>query len=884
MNDAPDRPAAPPTPRGEIRYDFAAAEPRWQAEWARRSCFAVPDVPPAGASKYYVLEMFPYPSGKIHMGHVRCYTLGDVVARYKRARGHLVMHPMGWDAFGLPAENAARERGIHPGTWTYDNIAAMRAELKRMGLSLDWAREFATCDPEYYGEQQALFLDFHAAGLVERKESWVNWDPVDGTVLANEQVIDGKGWRSGAPVEKKQLSQWFFSITHYAPDLLAALEGLDRWPERVKLMQANWIGRSEGARVQFRLTTPVAGAATVEVFTTRPDTLFGMSFLAVAAEHPLAQAAAARDPAAAAFVAECRSMGTSEAAIEQAEKRGFDTGFRVAHPFLDGVSFPVWIANFVLMEYGTGAIFGCPAHDERDFEFATRYGLTIRPVVLPHGADAATYALDGSAYTDDGTIFNSDFLDGLTVADAKRRVIDRLEAEGQGTGVVNWRLRDWGVSRQRYWGCPIPFIHCAACGVVPVPKDRLPVRLPEDVDFSKPGNPLDTHPTWKHVPCPRCGQPAQRETDTCDTFVDSSWYYARFCSPRAAVPVTRDAVDAWLPVDQYIGGIEHAILHLLYSRFFARGMRDTGHLALAEPFAGLFTQGMVTHESYRDPDGRWLYPEEIAIAQAPDGTRSATVKGSNAPVTIGRIEAMSKSKRNTVDPGAIIDRYGADTARWFILSDNPPERDMEWTEAGVAGAFRFSQRLYRMAGAAAPALPPVGTDPAGADGAARALRQATHRTIAAVTEALETFAFNVAVARIHEFANAIAEADAVAPGAAPGIGAARREALETIARLVAPMMPHLGEEVWSLLRPDGTALLAEMPWPESDPALLRAERITLAVQVLGRLRGTIEVPADADEATIFAAAEAEENVQRSLAGRPIRKRIHVPGRIVNLVV
>ncbi|MDO9712169.1 leucine--tRNA ligase [Paracraurococcus lichenis] len=883
----------------EIRHDFKGAEPRWQAEWERRACFAVPDIPPAGAKKYYVLEMFPYPSGKIHMGHVRNYTLGDVVARYKRARGHMVMHPMGWDAFGLPAENAARERGVHPGTWTYQNIANMRAELKRMGLSIEWEREFATCDAEYYGRQQKLFLDFYKAGLVERKESWVNWDPVDGTVLANEQVIDGRGWRSGALVEKKKLSQWFFSITKYAPDLLEALDGLDRWPERVKLMQANWIGRSEGARVRFRLAEPAGETAQddrkaegpgglnpqaqiseVEVFTTRPDTLFGMSFLAVAAEHPLAAAAAARNPAAAEFVAECRRMGTSEAAIEQAEKRGFDTGFRVRHPFIEGATFPVWIANFVLMEYGTGAIFGCPAHDERDFEFATKYGLAIRPVVLPPGADPASVALEGLPYTEDGTIFNSAFLDGLDVPAAKRKAIEALERSGQGTGVVNWRLRDWGVSRQRYWGCPIPFIHCEACGVVPVPDEQLPVKLPDDVDFSKPGNPLDNHPSWKHVACPSCGKPARRETDTCDTFVDSSWYFARFCSPRAEEPVTKAAVDAWLPVDQYIGGIEHAILHLLYSRFFTRGMRDTGHLQLAEPFAGLFTQGMVQHESYKGADGRWLYPEEVEFSLAPDGTRSGTVKGSNEAVTIGRVEAMSKSKRNTVDPGAIIDRYGADTARWFILSDNPPERDMEWTESGVAGAYRFTQRLYRLVATALPGLPPAGTAAEGATGAAKALRQATHRTIAAVTEALESFAFNVAVARIHEFANAIAEAK----DGGTGMGAAKREALEAIARLSAPMMPHLAEELWALLNPGRDSLVAQLPWLEADPALLKAETVTLAVQVLGKLRGTIEVSVDADEATIFALAEAEENVQRTIAGKPIRKRIHVPGRVVNFVV
>ena len=890
MNDTPAaaEKAAP-------RYDFHSAEPRWQQAWQDRACFVVPDVPPQGARKYYVLEMFPYPSGKIHMGHVRNYTLGDVVARYKRARGHLVMHPMGWDAFGLPAENAARERGIHPAKWTYDNIANMRAELQRMGLSLDWAREFATCDVEYYGRQQKLLLDFWRAGLVERKESWVNWDPVDGTVLANEQVIDGRGWRSGALVEKKQLSQWFLSITKFAPDLLEALGGLDRWPERVKLMQSNWIGRSEGARVKFALTEAVMGSRPddpralpeglnqagapqahineVEVFTTRPDTLFGMSFLAVAAEHPLAAAAGARDAKAAEFIAECRRMGTSEAAIEQAEKRGFDTGFRVKHPF-NGREYPVWIANFVLMEYGTGAIFGCPAHDQRDLDFARKYGLSVTPVVLPPGADAASFAVGDVAHTEDGVAYNSGFLDGLGVAAAKRRVIDELEKLSAGQGIVNWRLRDWGVSRQRYWGCPIPFIHCDDCGVVPVPDDQLPVRLPDDVDFAKPGNPLDNHPSWKHVTCPKCSKPARRETDTCDTFVDSSWYYARFCSPRAAEPVIKGAVDGWLPVDQYIGGIEHAILHLLYSRFFSRAMKEAGHLSVDEPFAGLFTQGMVQHESYKGADGRWLYPEEVDFAIGADGTRSATVKGSTEAVTIGRVEAMSKSKRNTVDPGAIIAKYGADTARWFILSDNPPERDMEWTESGVAGAYRFTQRVFRIVEAALPALPPAGSAP---EETGKALRRATHRAIATVTEALETFAFNVAVARLYEFANAI-EAAKDAPGGA------KREALEMLARLSAPMMPHLAEEVWSLLRPSDGAMVAELPWPEPDAALLVAESITLAVQVLGKLRATIEVPVGATEAEIFAAAEAEENVKRAIGDKPIKKRIHVPGRVVNFVI
>ncbi len=865
------------------RYDFRAAEPRWQAAWAARGCFAVADrpldaTPPDKRPKYYVLEMFPYPSGKIHMGHVRNYTLGDVVARYKRARGHAVLHPMGWDAFGLPAENAARERGVHPAVWTSENIAAMRAELQRMGLSLDWAREIATCDPAYYGHQQKLFLDFLRAGLVERKESWVNWDPVDQTVLANEQVIDGLGWRSGAPVEKKQLSQWFLRITRYAPELLAALDGLDRWPERVRVMQARWIGRSEGARLRFPLAAPEAGIGDVEVYTTRPDTLFGMSFLALAPEHPLAAAVASRDPKAAAFIADCRRMGTSEAAIETAEKEGYDTGLRVGHPFLKNATFPIWIANFVLMEYGTGAIFGCPAHDQRDIEFARKYGLEVTPVVLPPGADAATFDLGDQAYVGPGTIYHSGFLDGLEVAAAKRAAIAELERLGLGTGEVNWRLRDWGVSRQRYWGCPIPVIYCAVCGVVPVPDDQLPVVLPEDVSFDRPGNPLDHHPTWKHVACPTCGAPAQREADTFDVFVDSSWYFARFCSPESARPVDPRAVDQWMPVDQYIGGIEHAILHLLYSRFFTRAMKDTGHLSIDEPFAGLFTQGMVTHESYRTaegPNGRWLYPDEVA--KNPDGGVVLRVTGE--PVIVGRIQAMSKSKRNTIDPAAIIDRYGADTARWFILSDNPPDRDMEWTEAGVAGAYRFTQRVFRLA-EAVEAIP-ANSMPHAFGEVARTLRRATHRAIATVTEALESFALNVAVARLYELANAIAVAERA--GEAPGLGWARREAVEMMARLSAPMMPHLAEEIHARHYP-GATLVAELPWPEADPDLLAAEEVTIAVQVMGKLRATIAAPPGATPRSVIAAAEAEPNVARALAGRRIVKRIHVPDRIVNFVV
>ncbi len=870
MNDqAP--PILPP-----VIYDFANAEPHWQQAWDKAGCFTASDIPSGDRPKYYVLEMFPYPSGKIHMGHVRNYTLGDVVARYKRARGFQVLHPMGWDAFGLPAENAARERGVHPGEWTFSNIAAMRTELQRMGLSIDWAREFATCEPRYYGQQQRLFVEFMRAGLVERRLSYVNWDPVDGTVLANEQVIDGRGWRSGALVEKKQLSQWFFKITDFAPDLLAALDTLDRWPERVRTMQAKWIGRSEGAKLRLKLAEPTDGIDQVEVYTTRPDTLYGMSFVAVAAEHPLAAAVAAQDPQAAAFVAECRSMGTSEAAIETAEKRGHDTGLRVRHPFIEGATFPVWIANFVLMDYGTGAIFGCPAHDQRDLDFARKYSLPVPVVVVPDGEDPASFSVGVDAFTGPGRIANSAFLDGLSIPEAKRVAIETLEKQGDGEGVVNWRLRDWGVSRQRYWGCPIPVIHCDKCGAVPVPLDELPVILPQDVSFDRPGNPLDHHPTWKHVACPACGAAARRETDTCDTFVDSSWYYARFCSPGAAEPVNPDAAEAWLPVDQYIGGIEHAILHLLYSRFVSRAMQKTGYLATPEPFDGLFTQGMVTHESYKGADGRWLYPEEVENAPG-SGSGGARHRDTGEAVTVGRVEAMSKSKRNTVDPGRIIARYGADTARWFILSDNPPERDMEWTESGVVGAYRFVQRLFRLT-ETGPGFSSVMGDASSPE--ALALRRATHRTIAGVTEALETFAFNVAVARIYELAGAIADADRTAPPAP--MTAARHEALQTLARLMAPMMPHLAEEIWQ--RTGGEGLLAQGAWPTADATLLVAHSVTIAVQIMGKLRGTIEVAPGADAETVIAAALAEPNVARQLDGRRIVKRIHVPDRIVNFVV
>jgi len=883
------------------RYNAAEAEAKWQKIWDQRGIFATKneDV----RNKYYVLEMFPYPSGRIHMGHVRNYTMGDVVARVKRAMGFDVLHPMGWDAFGLAAENAALQRGIHPKSWTYDNIAAMRAQLKSMGLSIDWAREIATCDPSYYKHQQAMFLEFMRTGLVERKQSKVNWDPVDQTVLANEQVIDGRGWRSGAVVEQRELTQWFFKITDYSQDLLDSLERLDRWPEKVRLMQKNWIGRSEGLLVRFALdqTTTPNGESELDVFTTRPDTLFGAKFMALAPDHPLAAAAAAKNPALAKFIEECRHRGTAQAEIDTAEKLGFDTGMKALHPFDASWPIPVYVANFILMEYGTGAIFGCPAHDQRDLDFVNKYGLGNVPVVCPPDVDPKTFVITDKAYDGDGRMINSRFLDGMTIAEAKEEVARRLESESAGNRPVaqrqvNYRLRDWGVSRQRYWGAPIPIIHCAKCGLVPVPEKDLPVILPDDVTFDRPGNPLDRHPTWKNVACPQCGGAARRETDTMDTFVDSSWYFARFTDPWIKnAPTARPMADAWLPVDQYIGGIEHAILHLLYSRFFTRAMKETGHVGLDEPFAGLFTQGMVVHETYRTKDGEWAAPVEVKIESDGDARRASLIATGEA-VAIGPIEKMSKSKRNTIDPDEIISTYGADVARWFMLSDSPPERDVEWTERGVQGAWRFAQRLWRLVGEAgevaqgAPAERPATFTPA-----ALKLRKATHRALSAVTADIEKLHFNVCVAHIYEFANTLnavigdmGSEDGADLGAQTGAIAtpdfrwAMREAVNVLVQLFAPMMPHLAEECWASL--GQATLVAQAPWPQLEPDLLIENTITLPVQINGKKRAEVTAPRDAKPAEIEAAVLALDAVKRALDGKRAKKVIVVPGRIVNVVV
>ena len=836
----------------DTRFDPAVADGRWQRAWTEAGTFTADSNSPK--PKSYILEMFPYPSGRIHMGHVRNYTMGDVLARYQKMRGFEVLHPMGWDAFGMPAENAAMEKGVHPGGWTRQNIAQMKAQLQRIGFALDWTCEFATCDPEYYGHEQALFLDLYAAGLIYRKESTVNWDPVDMTVLANEQVIDGKGWRSGAEVEKRKLNQWFLKITDFADDLLEGLGSLEDWPEKVRLMQENWIGKSQGLEFSFDLSD----GGKLAVYSTRPDTIFGASFCAIAADHPIAQGLAG-DPAVAAFIDQCKKGATTAAALETAEKLGYRTPITARHPFT-GADLPVFIANFVLMEYGTGAVMGVPGHDQRDFEFATKYDLPILRVVAPDPAKADE-PFKGEAEAGDGVIVNSDFLNGMSVEQAKQAVITRAESGGWGEGRTVWRLRDWGVSRQRYWGTPIPFIHCDACGVVPVPKDQLPVTLPEDVSFDIPGNPLERHPTWKHADCPKCGSAARRETDTLDTFVDSSWYFLRFASQPADRPFDPEEVAKWMPVQHYIGGIEHAILHLLYARFWTRALAHTGKITVQEPFAALFTQGMVTHETYsRIDEARgvpvFFGPEEID--RTSDG---ATLLADGSPVEVGRVIKMSKSKKNVVDPDAIIARHGADAVRWFMLSDSPPERDLPWSDAGIEGCARFVQRLWRLFSAY----------DAGAEGEDKGLDRKTHQTIAAVASDIEALGFNKAVARIYELTGAVEKA---APSAS------RSAAIRALVHLAAPMMPHLAEEAWQSM---GEGLIADAAWPAVDPALLVDDEVTIAIQHMGKLRDTLTAPKGASKEDLEALALSSANLQRSVDGAAIRKVIVVPDRLVNIV-
>ncbi|MCV0394228.1 MAG: leucine--tRNA ligase [Rhizobiaceae bacterium] len=862
------------------RYNPRASEPKWQKVWEEAALFETPNDDPR--PKYYVLEMFPYPSGRIHMGHVRNYAMGDVVARYKRAKGFNVLHPMGWDAFGLPAENAARDNKVNPRDWTYKNIETMKGQLKTMGLSLDWSREFATCDPTYYKHQQKMFLDFWKAGLVERRSAKVNWDPVDLTVLANEQVIDGRGWRSGAPVEQRDLTQWFFRITSMAQDLLDGLGTLERWPEKVKLMQANWIGKSRGIEITFPLREPSHGQDAIICFSTRPDTMHGASFIAIAPDHPLSLELEKENAALAAFNAECRRVGTSEEALEKADKQGFDTGLKVRHPAEDR-DLPVWVGNFVLMSYGTGAVFGCPAHDQRDLDFARKYDLPVRNAFHLPG-EAKEVDDEALVPPKHEQVVYVDHFAGIGEASGEEaidRTIAWFEAKGLGKGVTRFRLRDWLISRQRYWGCPIPVVHCPSCGAVPVPDERLPVLLPSDVSFDRPGNPLDHHPSWKHVECPKCGGQATRDTDTMDTFVDSSWYFARFTDPwNDAAPTTLKDVDGptgWLPVEQYIGGVEHAILHLLYSRFFARAMKATGHLnAVDEPFEGLFTQGMVVHETYKGAQG-YVTPAEVTVSEA-DGRRTAVLASTGEPVEIGPIEKMSKSKKNVVDPDDIIAGYGADTARWFMLSDSPPDRDVIWTEAGVEGAHRFVQRIWRLVSEAAPALRDVtaGTDPD------EPISKIAHKALKSVGEDIEQLSFNKAVARIYELANALqGPVNAIASGGAEPTPAVR-QAIEFLITTFTPMMPHLAEECWSAI--GGKGLAAERAWPDYDPALVLDEQVVYPVQINGKKRGDLTIARDADQAAVEKAALELDFVVRAMDGRSPKKVIVVPQRIVNVVL
>jgi leucyl-tRNA synthetase len=849
-------------------YSPAEIEARWQAAWAAADVFK--SVRSDDKPKYYVLEMFPYPSGRIHIGHVRNYTMGDVIARYKMSTGHNVLHPMGWDAFGMPAENAAIANGGHPKDWTYQNIADMRDQMKPLGLSIDWSRELATCDPEYYGQQQALFLDFLEKGLIYRKKAIVNWDPVDMTVLANEQVEDGKGWRSGAEVERRELTQWFFKISDYSEELLEGLDGLDDWPVKVKLMQSNWIGKSRGLQFSFGLTDGPDGHDRVEVYTTRPDTLMGASFVGISPDHPLAKTLERHAPEVAAFCADVRKGGTTEEALEKAEKRGYDTGLKVRHPFDTSWELPVYIANFVLMDYGTGAIFGCPAHDQRDFDFATKYGLPITATFLP-SEDADAELTEAFVPTKAEKVYYTKGFAGddwQTGADAVNAAIAFCETNGVGLGVTKFRLRDWGLSRQRYWGCPIPIIHCDTCGVVPEAKENLPVELPYDVTFDVPGNPLDRHPTWRNCACPKCGASARRETDTMDTFVDSSWYYARFTAPRADTPTVHDDAAYWMNVDQYIGGIEHAILHLLYSRFFARAMHMTGHLpsTASEPFNALFTQGMVTHAIYmtKRPDGRpnYHYPEEVTLrdggAFLKDGTQVEVIPSAK----------MSKSKNNVVDPVNIVRQYGADTARWFVLSDSPPERDVEWTASGAEATFKHLGRVWRTANDIAQSA-----DEGASDGD-QALLKDMHRAVRDVTLGIESFGFNAAIARLYAFTNTLSRAKASK--------SARRQAAMTLAQLMAPMTPHLAEDVWSTL--GGEGLVLQALWPQADEAMLVDAEVTLPIQINGKRKSEITVAADADAATVEKLVLAQDAVQRNLDGATPKKIIVVPGRIVNIVV
>ena len=868
-------------------YDHRRIEEQWQAYWEQEKTFAVQESP--AKAKYYCLEMFPYPSGRIHMGHVRNYAIGDVIARYKRMRGFNVLHPMGWDSFGLPAENAAIAKGVHPYQWTIDNIDYMRRQLRQMGLAYDWTREVTTCEPEYYRWNQWFFLKMYERGLAYRKQSAVNWCPSCHTVLANEQVEEGRCWRCDSVVVQKELEQWFFRITAYADELLQGCERLTNWPARVLTMQRNWIGKSEGVEVDFPLAEPLRDLAAVRIFTTRPDTIYGATFMSLAPESPLVErliAGRSEAPAVRAFVARVSEQDRLARLAADRDKDGIFTGAYALNP-LTQARIPIWVANFVLYEYGTGAIMAVPAHDQRDFEFAVKYRIPIKLVIQNPEKTLDETHLDRAYEEQDpaSSLVHSDRFSGLSAPQAKERIAEAIEEHGIGRRTVKYRLRDWGVSRQRYWGTPIPIIYCDSCGIRPVPESDLPVLLPTDVPFTGKGSsPLAQAPSFVQVRCPTCAKPARRETDTMDTFVDSSWYFLRYCSPHAdRVPIDPEAAGYWMAVDQYVGGIEHAVLHLLYARFFTKVIRDLGLTKADEPFQSLLTQGMVCKETYRCPTHEWLFPSEVAGSDH-EGFHCATC---GRPVEKGRVEKMSKSKKNVVDPEHLITTYGADTARLFSLFAAPPEKDLEWSDSGVEGSYRFLNRVWRLMVELQPDLSNrVGLpeDQSTMPARVQDVRRLMHRTIKRVTDDIEReFQFNTAIAALMEFVNGLYKltAERKAP-AQPGEAAALREAVQTLILLLAPFAPHAAEELWALL--GGAPSVARQPWPQYDPALLQSIRLTIPIQVNGKLRSKIDVPADWTEAQVLAQARQDEKIAEWLQGKPPRKVIYVEKKLVNFVV
>ena len=859
----------------EERFNPKIADKKWQNIWDTNNYFL--SKVDHSKEKYYILEMFPYPSGKIHMGHVRNYTLGDVVARFKRAQGFNVLHPMGWDAFGLPAENAAIQNKTSPSDWTYKNIEEMKRQLKLIGLSIDWTKEIATCNKTYFKHQQKLFKDFFDNKLVYKKESQVNWDPVEQTVLANEQVIDGKGWRSGVEIERKKLSQWFFKITDFRNELLDGLTQLPKWPEKVKLMQENWIGKSIGCEINLELVDSKFKSIkeSLKIYTTRPDTIFGATFCAISTGHPLALEISKDNDDVKNFIKKYESKNITEETLAKTEKEGIKIDYFIRHPLIKDKFLPVYIANFILMEYGSGAIYGCPAHDQRDLDFANKYNIEVIPVLMPKN-DKEKYSITDEAYTGDGTLINSDYLDGLNIKDAQALVIKKLESLKIGSKKTNFRLRDWGISRQRYWGCPIPIIYREDGEIICLSQEHLPIELPEDIDLSSPGNPLENHPTWKYTKCPLTGMNAIRETDTLDTFVDSAWYFLRFCSAENNNEAfNENDINYWMPVDQYVGGVEHAILHLLYSRFFTRALNKTEQIKFKEPFSGLFTQGMVCHETYKSKSGEWIYPSDLY-----EKDKKYFLKVSDEEIVRGPIESMSKSKKNVVDPENIIDEYGADTARLFMLSDSPPERDINWSLSGINGAWKFTQKFWRTVSNSKNIFNiNIRNKPDKFDRISINFRKKIHKYLKLITNSIENFQMNVAVAKIHEMNN---ELTSFIPDNESQKWA-KKEALNILLRVAEPMMPHLAEECWKQI--GNSKSIIEVPWPLYEEALITEDEALIIIQINGKKKAEIHVANNMEEKHVYNAALNLENIQNIITSETIiKKKIFIPNKILNIVI